>query len=306
MKRKNLMKGIILPCLCLFLMTACSNNADANDNTNANSKGNNGWQVAKEVPITHKANKIAFYNLDYGITVGYSGEIHYTTDQGQTWPRAENDSHCQFGAEIVNDKVAYSVGNHKHLVKTVDGGKTWSRITDFGGTNPNQCQMVSFINENIGMIASQIQLAFTKDGGNTWVEQTPPSKIMSIYMVNETDAYVVGLDKKLYVTNDTGATWKNIDVTIEGFEDETAFSGPQSCTLTISEDGKGKFFYLVRGGILRCFETTDGFATVSKTQELNFSDKMESSNKLYLSRDGKYITLQSTMCDKALVLTYAE
>ncbi|NLM35253.1 MAG: hypothetical protein GX206_07420 [Clostridiales bacterium] len=302
MKRKKLMKGIILPCLCLFLMTACSNKA--NDNTNKeNSKG---WQIVKKVPITHKANKVAFYNLDYGITVGYNGEIHYTTDQGETWPRAENQSHCQFGAEIVNEKVSYSVGNHKHLVKTVDGGKTWSRITDFGGATPNQCQMVSFINEKVGMIASQVQLAFTKDGGATWVEQKAPSKIMSIYMVNETDAYLVGLDKKLYVTKDAGVTWKNVAFDIEGFEDENTFSTPQACTLTISEDGKGQFLYLAKGGVLRCFETEDGFATVSKTCELNFSEKMSSSNKMYLSRDGKYLTLQSILCDEALILTYAE
>lgn len=129
---------------------------------------------------------------------------------------------------------------------------------------------------------------------------------MSIYMVNETDAYLVGLDKKLYVTKDAGVTWKNVAFDIEGFEDENTFSTPQACTLTISEDGKGQFLYLAKGGVLRCFETEDGFATVSKTCELNFSEKMSSSNKMYLSRDGKYLTLQSILCDEALILTYAE
>lgn len=304
MKSKKLLKSIILPSLCLFLMTACNNTTGDGAQTSAGNKdAESGWKVVKEVSINHKANKIAFYNLDYGITVGYNGEIHYTTDQGETWPRAENKSHCQFGVDIVNEKVAYSVGNHKQLVKTVDGGKTWSRITDFGGHSPNQCQMVSFINENVGMIASQIQLGFTNDGGTTWVEQTPPSKIMSIYLVNEKEAYLVGLDKKLYVTKDAGVTWENVAFNVEGFDDENAFSSPQACALKVSEDGKGQFFYLAKGGKLRCFETKDGFATVTKTCEVDFSEKMESSSKMFLSRDGKYITLQSILSDKALILT---
>lgn len=337
MKNTNVIKRIILPFLCLILMTACSNKANdgnqvstennttsvnnsdenmdvsSNDNEHANitdesqnTETCSNWQIVKEISINHKANKIAFYNLDYGITVGYKGEIHYTTDQGETWPQAENKSHCQFGIDIVNENVAYSVGNHKNLVKTLDGGKTWSRISDFGGAAPNQCQMASFINENVGMIASQSQLAFTNDGGDTWIEQTPPSKIMSIYLVNETDAYLVGLDKKLYVTKDAGVTWENLSFDVEGFEDEDTFSTPQACTLRISEDGKGQFFYLAKGGILRCFETEDAFATVNKTCELNFSDKMSSSNIMYLSRDGKYLTLQSLRCNAALILTKVE
>lgn len=260
-----------------------------------------GWQVVNNTSFEHKANKIAFYNKDYGITVGYSGEIHYTGDQGKTWPQAQNKTLCLFGIDIIDENFAFACGNGKNVTKTSDGGKTWNRVTDFGGTSPNQCQLLSFVDENTGLIASQNQLAYTSDSGNTWTELTAPVKIMAIHLTNTTKGYLIGTDRKLYITEDAGATWVAQELDIKGFENGlTAIS---SCAFSISEDGSGILFYLDRDGVLNCFETKDSSAAWTKTAELKDTLENDKPCFLYLSRDAKYLTLQGIECKSGAVVS---
>lgn len=259
------------------------------------------WQVVNSTSFEHKANKIAFYNKDLGITVGYSGEIHYTGDQGKTWPQAQNKTLCLFGIDMINENIAFACGNGKNVTKTTDGGKTWNRVADFGGTSPNQCQLLSFVDENTGLIASQNQLAYTNDSGNTWTELKAPTKIMAIHLTSATKGFLIGTDRKLYVTNDAGATWVAQELNIEGFENSlTAIS---SCAFSISEDGSGILFFLNSDGVLNCFETKDSSAAWTKTAELK--DMMENDNPcfLYLSKDANYLTLQGIECKSGAVVS---
>ncbi len=325
MKRKQLAIFAAALCLCIGI-TGCKGNTEeqtGTDNitvkaseaptedgiateapTEEAAQCTTGWQVVNSTAFEHKANKIAFYNMDFGITVGYAGEIHYTGDQGKTWPQAQNETACLFGIDIIDENVAFACGNAKNVTKTTDGGKTWNRVTDFGGTSPNQCQMLSFFDENTGFIASQTQLAYTNDSGNTWTELTAPAKIMAIQLTSATQGYLIGMDRKLYVTADAGATWETRELDIEGFEN--SLSASTSCAFSIAEDGGGILFYLEKGGILKCFETKDISSEWTKTAELSVKEEIEGSIFLYLSKDGKYLTLQGINCNAAAVVSYVD
>lgn len=117
-------------------------------------KNKSNWVVSKTVNIPHKNNIGGFYNDNFGITVGYSGEVHYTNDGGVNWPKGNNKSLCRFGLDIVNEKVAWNCGNGGHVRKTIDGGQNWENVSDFGESVPNHCRYLSFLNENVGWIAS--------------------------------------------------------------------------------------------------------------------------------------------------------
>lgn len=313
MRRKQLFMYAAALCLCIGI-TGCKSNGDEQTNTDNNitvkaseapteeaKESTSEWKVVNNITFEHKANKIAFHSIDYGITVGYSGEIHYSGDQGKTWPQAENKTACLFGIDIIDENVAFACGNNKNVTKTTDGGKTWKRVTDFGGTSSNQCQMLSFVDENTGFIASQSQLAYTNDSGNTWTERKAPAKIMAIYLATATKGYLVGADRKLYVTEDAGTTWGAQEFNIEGFENSLTAS--TSCAFSIEEDGSGIFFYLEKGGILKCFEAEDGSADWTKTAELNVMVDDDNPIFLYLSKDAKCLTLQGIDCNAAAVVS---
>jgi len=50
---------------------------------------NSTWKELSRSTIEHRANYAGFLSDTYGLTIGYAGEIHYTSDGGKTWPTAE-------------------------------------------------------------------------------------------------------------------------------------------------------------------------------------------------------------------------
>lgn len=69
------------------------------------------WTVVVENKIGHRNYIGGFLDDTFGITVGYSGEIHYTNDGGQTWPKAQNSSACRYSLDIVDENLAWCGGN---------------------------------------------------------------------------------------------------------------------------------------------------------------------------------------------------
>jgi len=66
------------------------------------------WQVAGKSSFNYQAYAVNFMNDKFGIMVGYSGEMHYTNDGGQSWPEGENTSACQHCLDIVDESLAWS------------------------------------------------------------------------------------------------------------------------------------------------------------------------------------------------------
>lgn len=328
MKKKQVINLLAILCLSISFLSGCGEKEGKQTNTNDNLKTEvtqapcdkteasvtpvvteaavkaTGWQVIKSFQYDFPVYSTAFYNSDFGITARMSGEIHYTSDQGIAWPQAENNTACLFGVDIIDENVAFVSGNSCNNAKTTDGGKTWTSVTDYVGANTDHCDMASFFDENTGIIANENKIGYTKDGGITWTDMTTPAKIKAIHLTNATKGYVIGMDRKLYVTNDTGATWEAQELNIDGFENNLDLS--QSCAFSISEDGTGILFYLEKGGILKCFETKDDAVTWTKSDELNVSDAIDSPYVLYLSHDASTLTVQSLTGGNAAVVTYVE
>ena len=95
------------------------------------------WEVVFETePLPHKATAIGFLNENFGITAGYAGEVHYTVDGGISWPLAANSSMCRFGLDILDDKVAWTIGNGGNVRLSKDGGRTWQAVELYLGVSP--------------------------------------------------------------------------------------------------------------------------------------------------------------------------
>jgi len=103
------------------------------------------WNVVCQSEIDFNVSAAGFNDENLVITVGYAGEVHYTTDGGKDWKSAENMSYCRFGLEIIDSKIAYHCGNAGHVGFSSNGGKTWQRTTDFGDMQPRQCRYLSLV-----------------------------------------------------------------------------------------------------------------------------------------------------------------
>lgn len=257
------------------------------------------WEEINSPEFTHKSYIGGFLNEDFGITVGYAGEVHYTTDGGKTWPQGTNKSYCRFGMDIVNEKVAYNCGNASHVRKTLDGGENWIEVSNFGESEPNQCRYLRFIDENKGWIASPKKLGATKDGGNTWEEINLPnsgSKILAIDLVNENNGYIVSTDKKLYVTKDGGKSFDAKDITMDDFDD-MVYSTNQ-IAIKFTSENKGEIFYYGPEGKLKGYVTEDD----GQTWEEEKIPDIEECGPLYISNDGKYLSVNGNNASKIIVL----
>ncbi len=264
------------------------------------------WKVVATSTYNHSVNYAGFMNQSFGITIGYGGEVHYTSDSGATWPLATNNSMCRFGLEIVDDQVAWHCGNGGHVRKSTDGGKTWQAVANFGPNEPNQCRFLSFLDGTTGWAATPSQLAVTSDGGTTWQDIALPEGILSVLAISlrtPQDGYLLGSSGKLYVTSDGGKSWA--PQALEFTKD--TFSGKMPAPLTAMRfmDEKHGVIVLSRGNANDGFYTwsaytVDGGATWRE-------DKVPVAKGipyLYLSHDGSALTVLDTILRKITVLQF--
>ena len=296
MKTKKITAFLCITILCISL-PGCGS-TDVKSSTVIQKESN--WVVSKSINVPHKNTLGGFYSDSFGITVGYSGEVHYTNDAGITWPKGNNESLCRFGLDIVSEKIAWNCGNGAGVRKTIDGGQNWKAVTDFGGTEPDQCRYLSFLNENVGWIASPKKLGSTKDGGQNWKEVKLPEgldEIFAMNLLNEAIGYLIDTKATLYTTKDGGLSWTKKPLNITDI-DNTIWPSNVSA-IRFMDEKNGTLFYNSIEGKLKCLNTIDGGNTWKQQILPDISG-----NGMYLSSDGKLLSINSDGGGKITLLKH--
>ncbi len=130
-----------------------------------------------------------------------------------------NSTDIQFS--IISPTIALAVGTNGVILKTVNGGDTW-RIVNSPSTNT--LNSISFFSTNGVIAGNDATLLYTKDNGNTWVQNntlptsTSTGNLLSATYYSNSTAFVVGrvgtfpdMSYKpiLIKTTDTANTWTN-------------------------------------------------------------------------------------------------
>lgn len=238
----------------------------------------------------------AFHTKDFGLTVGRAGEIHYTTDGGEHWPEATNKSKCCFGLDFASDHVIYVCANGKNVVKSTDDGKNFFRVADFGEDSPNQCRMVSFYDENNGVIASAKKMGITHDGGASWKELTIFCDVVGVKMNSENTIYYVGKDFCMYRSEDGGETWNSTPLNLP--EKEDYYNEPQAFAFNMVENGYTLFATQKSTNLLKHYVTDTHGATWIEDP---LPEVLGHCN-IYLNDDGDVLTANNSQNMTALVL----
>jgi photosystem II stability/assembly factor-like uncharacterized protein len=228
-----------------------------------------------------------FLTEEFGITVGTApGVPFYTTDGGKTWNAGSMQADCRYGLDVVDTQVAWASGGAMNVRHTSDGGSSWPAVTDFGLGTTKPFHTVSFLDENIGWLASLYMFGSTRDGGTTWVDVPQPKgldDIASIDLVVPGKGYLLDFSGVLYSTRDNGAHWETISrLDLSGLVIPKStyqmaamrFSDALHGLIVVSEDyqiGKVKAFHTTDGGLTWISElvpVTSGPVFLSRDEDL--------------------------------------
>lgn len=158
---------------------------------------------------------IFFIDENEGWVVGWSS-IYHTSDKGNTWEKQERPS--MFGdltdVFFINHDTGWIVGTYRTVLKTVDGGKNWTKIMN--SLADNMCfYSVAFTDELHGcavggeMMFDNGFTMTTNDGGYTWTNTSPPDSdgFQRIIFADSNTGWVCGWRGSLLKTRDGGNTW---------------------------------------------------------------------------------------------------
>ncbi|WP_157687527.1 WD40/YVTN/BNR-like repeat-containing protein [Pedobacter psychrophilus] len=178
---------------------------------------------------------------------GSNGWIAKTTDGNHfDWKQLKGFEKIDFRdieAFSKDDAIIVSAGSPGYILKTIDGGKSWKTVYQ---NNDAEIFLdgLDFWNKKEGIIFGDaidglMQILITKDAGETWQNISSKANIQlakgeggfaasgTSIRTFKNNVYIAtgGLKSKLYVSNDKGNNWKNLDLPIlQGEPSQGCFS----------------------------------------------------------------------------------
>lgn len=217
------------------------------------------WELLLTGYSSDPLNNAVFHDLDNYIVVGPQGSISLSTNDTVNKPL--NATASLYGIAYATDSVIYVCGSQGQVLKSINKGHTFSQAAKFGDSEPYQCQLLSFCDENNGIIASQKQMAVTNDGAKKWTKVTVPSEILSIYMLSPNVFYYVDKSLNLQKTEDAGKTWS--ESPMEFYQKENTLKEIGKIALYVEKDNTYTIFCAQnidgKFGKLKCYSTADNW-----------------------------------------------
>lgn len=186
--------------------------------------------------------RVAFADQNYGVIFTLSDTFFFTSNGGNNWIKRllPTGTTMPNAVHFPTATSGYAVGNNGSIIKTTDGGFTWSLSIGPDGTSIHD---VFFFDEFTGIIASYNNgIHKTTDGGITWFKKAFYNALSISFPTNNV-GYAAGFGSYIMKTTDGGDNWTQATVPL--------YSLNSYSTLFVSE----KVGYISGPHI---FKTTDG------------------------------------------------
>ncbi len=185
------------------------------------------WQYPK--PQGNTLRDIFIFDQNIAIAVGDLGTVIKTTDGGESWDvqhHAGGTSNNLNGIHFIDEMTGWATGgiwyeNKNVLLKTVNGGKTW---TEVGTETDLSLNAVCFVNADTGIVVGEDGIIIrTTDGGSSWDTRKIDDYIgyyldvfglLAITFTDDKTGWIVGAGyygNQIYKTTDGGRTWQWIE-----------------------------------------------------------------------------------------------
>ena len=224
------------------------------------------WSAVTHDLTTQDLYVIHFATDQVGYIGGLSATVLKTVDGGDTWTNISANlpsiitTYGQYTTQTINDfyfqdaNVGVAVGYNGIILKTLDGGTTW---TFYGALGAGTYRSVCFVDATTGIIVAHGKMVKkTVDGGETWTtwisEATTFNHFFETRFFNTTTGVAIGDGGVIFRTNDAGATWTSATV--------TPAAGGQLWGLTVVSPT----IAYASGQLGQIYKTTDAGATWTK------------------------------------------
>jgi len=158
------------------------------------------------------------------VAVGEYGHIIYSDDRGENWVQAQNvpTRNTITNITFLDDKTGFAVGHDATILKTEDGGESWSlKYIERRGENP--LFGLQFSSPTYGVAVGAFSTVMeTKDGGETWAQRPLVEGGYDDFHLNDlfTDSvgnfYIPAEFGVVYKSKDGGRTFEGIQTAYEG------------------------------------------------------------------------------------------
>ena len=200
--------------LCLLLTTYCLlSGAQASAAWSPQNSGTLAWLRA-----------VFFLDERRGWAVGSRGIVLTTDDGGEHWQQArrptEDAIRDVFFLDVrtgwlVCERSVYKLQAEDepraYLLKTGDGGRTWSRVKAAGKDIDTVLTRVVFADAERGWALGELGALYaTQDGGATWSRQQVPTRhlLLGASFLDANAGWLAGAGNTILQTQDGGETWR--------------------------------------------------------------------------------------------------
>jgi photosystem II stability/assembly factor-like uncharacterized protein len=209
------------------------------DNTNGFACGGNGevWKTTnggrdwygQNIPGNVSLRGIQFLNSSTGLICGGNNGgvppvIYKTTDGGLYWSGGTISGWSYLECICFADATtAYAAGDYD-IVKSDDGGSTWSTLITYGSIYRGEFPSIHFLNANTGYVAAgRDGILYTSNGGLNWTSRNPNPVfgVRSVYCTDINTCYIAGADTlpyvgRIYKSTNSGLDW-NLQLSVPNF-----------------------------------------------------------------------------------------
>ncbi len=156
------------------------------------------------------------------VAVGTRGHIVYSDDQGKSWDQSQVPVSVMLTAVSFADaNNGWAVGHGAAVLRTRDGGLTWSRI--FDGRQANEYviedarQVVADLESRLEAASEDVaadletqleEATFALEDAQADSESGAAKPLLDVWFANASEGYVVGAYGMVFRTIDGGDTWQ--------------------------------------------------------------------------------------------------
>ncbi len=162
------------------------------------------WNIYSLDTMWTSLTSISFRDANTGFGVGFYNISIKTTDGGENWftiPPIIN-GRSMFAIKFINESVGYTVGGSE-IDKTTDGGVTWIKKYDSGGSQLND---ITTYGNKFAWVVGTDKILYTGNIGETWSPQTytPYIYLGKVECVDSLICFIIG-GENLYKTTNGGS-----------------------------------------------------------------------------------------------------
>jgi len=214
-------------------------------------KTTDGWETNQLIPNNLVQNYEGIDIQEDGslLACGWLGSLVHSANDGVVWNEIVPSSLELFQGSVLDADTWYAVGDKGYMIKTIDGGATFSQINI--PDEKNRFYSCYFKNVNEGFVSGLTtgKIYRTTDGGNSWssvtIQGITTQPYFEFFLLNDLVGYVLGAGSKVAKTIDGGETWALVGDNIPSASplycnfwknETTGFAGSSTGRLYITAD----------------------------------------------------------------------